>query len=144
MAKNTAKTSPKTVAAAGTATKLRTKDKALTPAWYVAKRVLRSHGYTLADIVTRLGVSQTTASDILNYAPNILRVKQLSEAFDIPFFDFFDFSQDASAGGDGIALSSSNAPAGAASEKAVPQSKAIVTCPHCGETLITTLSAFPK
>lgn len=140
MVKKTAKTSPKT---AGTATKLRTKDKALTPAWYVAKRVLRSHGYTLADIVTRLGVSQTTASDILNYAPNILRVKQLSEAFDIPFFDFFDFSQDAgSACGD--APSPSSVLAGSASEKAVPQSKAIVTCPHCGETLITTLSAFPK
>ena len=48
--------------------KLITKDKELTPAWYVAKRVLNVHNVTYNDMAEKLGVSVTTVHDLCNYA----------------------------------------------------------------------------
>jgi len=115
--------------------KLITKDKELTPAWYVAKRVLNVHNVTYNDMAEKLGVSVTTVHDLCNYAPNIVRVKQMADALGVSFFDFFDFTQE----GKEAAVPNANL-----NGPTVPCSKAIITCPHCGETLITSLSLFPK
>ena len=63
--------------------KLITKDKELTPAWYVAKRVLNVHNVTYNDMAEKLGVSVTTVHDLCNYAPNIVRVKQMADALGV-------------------------------------------------------------
>ncbi len=113
------------------ATKPLTKDKEATPAWYVAKRVLRAHGITYNEMAERLGTSVTAVHDMCNYTPNVLRVKQMADAIGVPFFEFFDFSQE----GD----------AETQDEKASGEkSSALLSCPHCGTVLTASISVFNK
>ena len=60
--------------------------------WYVARKVLRRNGVTYEDIAQRLGVSVSSASAMINYPPNVLRIVQMSVATGIPFARFFDFT----------------------------------------------------
>lgn len=125
--------------------KLQTKDKELVPEWYIAKRIIRSKGFTYGQLAEKLGVSVTTIYDLCNFPPNVVRVKQLADAIGCSFFNFFDFSR--SVCGDGIATAEKKAtvPDGSPSGRPVsgdtvaaetPQSG--FTCPHCGQPLFLT------
>ena len=65
--------------------------------WYVAKRALRVHDVTYTQVAEKLGVSIATVSNIVNNPPNVTRIKQLSEAFNIPFQEFFDMTRESPA-----------------------------------------------
>lgn len=65
--------------------------------WYVAKRALRVHDVTYTQVAEKLGVSLATVSNMVNNPPNVTRVKQLSDAFNIPFHEFFDLTKESPA-----------------------------------------------
>lgn len=121
--------------------KLQTKDKELVPEWYIAKRIIRSKGFTYGQLAEKLGVSVTTIHDLCNFPPNVVRVKQLADAIGCSFFDFFDFNQ-ASSTNDGATvpdgLPSGSPVSGDAGAAETPQSG--FTCPHCGQLLFLTTS----
>lgn len=116
--------------------KLQTKDKELVPEWYIAKRIIRSKGFTYGQLAEKLGVSVTTIHDLCNFPPNVVRVKQLSDAIGCSFFDFFDFNQ-ASSTNDGATVLDGS-PSGDTVVAETPQSG--FTCPHCGQPLFLTTS----
>lgn len=68
-----------------------------TPSWYVAKRVIRTHGISYKELGQRMNLSVTTIHSLVNYSPSILHVKMMADAIGCPFFDFFDFSAEPNA-----------------------------------------------
>lgn len=115
-----------------------TKDKELTPDWYIAKRVLRAHSITYTQMAEMLGTSVTAVHDMCNYTPNVLRIKQMADAIGIPFFEFFDFSHEGSVSGETIdPTTEQEAPAG-------EKSSALLSCPNCGTVLTASLTSFRK
>lgn len=65
--------------------------------WYVAKRALRVHDVTYAQVADKLGVSLATVHNIVNNPPNVMRIKQISDAFNIPLKEFFDLTKESPA-----------------------------------------------
>ena len=113
--------------------KLKTKDKKVTPAWYIAKRVIRAHGISYESLAEQLNCSVTSVHDFVNYTPNVLRIFQMAKATGIPFLDFFDLEALNAA----IASGDSEAPAAAVGSVC---RDIIATCPHCGTPLSVVLN----
>lgn len=115
-------------------TKLSTKDKEFTPAWYIAKRVLRAYGFSYERLAELLECSVTSIHDMVNYTPNVYRVYQLSVATGIPFTDFFDLElmkQSSTNHGDSL-NDGSKAPV------IFDDGNIIFHCPDCGAKLKVT------
>lgn len=74
--------------------KIKTRDKELSPKWYIAKEVFRRKGMTYARFAELSGQSVTAVHDMLNYPPSIIHIKMMADILQIPFFDFFDFTRD--------------------------------------------------
>ena len=77
--------------------KIKTRDKKLSPKWYIAKEVFRRKGMTYARFAKFSGQSVTAVHDMLNYPPSIIHIKLMADILQVPFFDFFDFTRDESA-----------------------------------------------
>lgn len=110
--------------------KIKTRDKELSPKWYIAKEVFRRKGMTYARFAELSGQSVTAVHDMLNYPPSIIHIKMMADILKVPFFDFFDFTRDEGA---------ATVPAGstAVRDEDLPQS---FRCPSCGALLNVSLN----
>lgn len=116
-------------------TKIRVRDKKSdnpTPAWYVAKRVLKLHDITYGELAEKMNVSVTSVHGMVTYPPNVMHIKMMAETIGCSFFDFFDFYAEARPDGrpvcgDAIATSPT------------------ITCPSCGQQfLLTPIASSPE
>lgn len=110
--------------------KIKTRDKALCPKWYIAKEVFRRKGMTYARFAELSGQSVTAVHDMLNYPPSIVHIKMMADILQVPFFDFFDFTRD-----EGATTVPSGSPEG---QQTVPNA---FRCPSCGALLNLSLNA---
>lgn len=110
--------------------KIKTRDKKLSPKWYIAKEVFRRKGMTYARFAELSGQSVTAVHDMLNYPPSIIHIKMMADILQVPFFDFFDFNRDEGA---------STVPSGSPEvQQTAPNA---FRCPSCGALLDVSLNA---
>ena len=74
-------------------TKTKLKTKQTSPAWYIARDVMKRKGFTYDQLAEKIGMSPSSTFMIVNRAPSILHVKMLADVMGVPFADFFDFSK---------------------------------------------------
>lgn len=111
--------------------KIKTRDKELSPKWYIAKEVFRRKGMTYARFAELSGQSVTAVHDMLNYPPSIIHIKMMADILQVPFFDFFDFTRD-----EGFATVPSGSQEG--QQQTAPNA---FRCPSCGALLNVSLNA---
>lgn len=101
-------------------------------------RAFSEHNVTSKTVAERIGLPLQIISSYVHGTPSVSNLYRIEEALDNDVRDlFYPITEN------DVSI---NVPEGSLSGITynIPQSKAIITYPHCGETLITALSPFPK
>lgn len=110
-------------------------------------RAFSEYKVTSKTVAERIGLTPQTISSYVNGNPSVSNLYRIAEALDCDVRDLFFPVPENPSSVDGDAIPAhTTVPGGslAVPNSTAPQSKAIITCPHCGETLVTSLSPFPK